>query len=619
MLLVLSGLAFVVFVVLQVRCTQEKATESKEQSHQKPTARFVGMNACKNCHQDIYNSYLKTGKGHSFYKPNPKQVIEQFPSAVITDTSLKLSYYTFWKADKLFQAEYRLREKDTIHFQAHEVDFVIGSGNQTRSYLREENGYYYEMPLTWYVKRQIWDLSPGYKKAINFRFDRPIGDQCMSCHNSGEKFVPNSVNRFTEVGMGITCEKCHGPASLHVENMQSKNSGKSKAIGLVEIGKLPVQAQIDICRQCHLEGTTVTKPGKKFQDFRPGQALSSVCEVFIPIGKNAADFGFASHAERLQLSKCYKTSAGKLNCTSCHNPHEPLSSNPVQFFDSKCISCHENGHQSCTEKESTRKKSQNSCVSCHLARGGTSDIPHVSSTDHFIRIISKEKPKVVASNQKIRLKNFTTGIENPRDLGLAYMNYWETADHDTSYLNQVKTYYQYLDLDYKIKYLYLSGAKETLSNPNTTDPMTLFYAFELAARNQKPEPVLLEKACSLAPYNQDLRLRLADFYDDKGKKAQAKAEYQRILELNPFQARCLTNLGFYAIEENNPQHAVQYLLRAKKSNPNAVLARENLIRAYLMAKNLDLAAEELDQLIQIQPKNEHYKQLLDMVKKEKGG
>jgi hypothetical protein len=30
------------------------------------SARYVGINTCKLCHQDIYNSFIKTGMGKSF-------------------------------------------------------------------------------------------------------------------------------------------------------------------------------------------------------------------------------------------------------------------------------------------------------------------------------------------------------------------------------------------------------------------------------------------------------------------------------------------------------------------------------------------------------------------------
>jgi hypothetical protein len=53
----------------------------------------------------------------------------------------------------------------------------------------ETNGYFYEMPITWYVGKKIWDLSPGYEKGANSGFNRTIGQQCMDCHNSDFKFV----------------------------------------------------------------------------------------------------------------------------------------------------------------------------------------------------------------------------------------------------------------------------------------------------------------------------------------------------------------------------------------------------------------------------------------------
>src|SRR6266576_2723961 len=67
----------------------------------------------------------------------------------------------------------------------------------------------------------------------------------------------------------------------------------------------------------------------------------------------------------------------------------------------KCKSCHvvstppplakELGTKSCTEKLEVRNRVGDNCYSCHMPQNKTTDIPHVITTDHFIRKPLKEE------------------------------------------------------------------------------------------------------------------------------------------------------------------------------------------------------------------------------------
>ncbi|MDX5443260.1 MAG: hypothetical protein LPJ89_05680, partial [Hymenobacteraceae bacterium] len=254
--------------------TPETTTSLTYLNHD-PGVKYTGRGSCVSCHKEIHDDYLHTGKGRSFYLPSRSNIIEDFSKATVYDSYTNLGYRAFWRGNDMMIAEYRTRGRDTIHYREEKVDYIIGSGNQTRSYLLEQNGYFYEMPITWYVSKGIWDLSPGYEKGANSGFSRTIGQQCMDCHNSDYQFVDHSVNKFTSVGLGMSCEKCHGPGEAHIKAMEA---GKAVAKGeidrtIVNPAKLPIQLQFDVCRQCHLEGITVPKAGKDPLNFRPGMAL----------------------------------------------------------------------------------------------------------------------------------------------------------------------------------------------------------------------------------------------------------------------------------------------------------------------------------------------------------
>ena len=181
---------------------------SKNYAALKTETKYVGNAACESCHKRIFESYQETGMGKSYYRPSKENIIEKFDNqSVVHDSILNFSYFPFWKKDSMYVMEFRLQGKDTLYKRTEKIDFIVGSGHQTRSYILVRNDYHYEVPITWYVSKGIWDLSPGYEKGGNARFSREIGEECMACHTGNFEFVAGSKNQFRKVDMGIDCER----------------------------------------------------------------------------------------------------------------------------------------------------------------------------------------------------------------------------------------------------------------------------------------------------------------------------------------------------------------------------------------------------------------------------
>ena len=185
------------------------------------SAKYVGINNCKLCHQDIYNTYIKTGMGKSFDIASKAKSAGDYHNSIIHDKIGDFYYKAFWLNDSLQFLEYRLNGKDTIYKRQETVDFIVGSGQHTNSHIQSVNGYLNQMPMTFYTQKQHWDLPPGFENGRNTRFMRKIGLECMSCHNNYPEFVLGSENKFTAVPEGINCERCHGPGSIHVAERQT--------------------------------------------------------------------------------------------------------------------------------------------------------------------------------------------------------------------------------------------------------------------------------------------------------------------------------------------------------------------------------------------------------------
>src|SRR5690242_13695831 len=84
-------------------------------------------------------------------------------------------------------------------------------------------------------------------------------------------------------------------------------------------------------------------------------------------------------AYRLRRSACFVKSAGKLQCTTCHNPHDVRHGTGSEISYNKiCAQCHR-------ARELTRHTADGNCVSCHMPKRRTEDVVHVVMTDHYIQ------------------------------------------------------------------------------------------------------------------------------------------------------------------------------------------------------------------------------------------
>ena len=75
------------------------------------TVKYVGMNTCKQCHQDIYNTYIETGMGKSFDVASHTKTSAKFDHPNIYDQYKDFYYKALWQDDSLKFMEYRLAGK----------------------------------------------------------------------------------------------------------------------------------------------------------------------------------------------------------------------------------------------------------------------------------------------------------------------------------------------------------------------------------------------------------------------------------------------------------------------------------------------------------------------------
>lgn len=566
------------------------------------TARYVGMDQCKLCHQEIYNSFLETGMGKSFEHASKQKSSGKFDKhALIYDKFSDLYYRPYWEGDSMMILEFRLEGKDTVYKRIEKVDYIVGSGQHTNSHIQNVNGYLNQMPMTFYTQKGHWDLPPGFENGFNTRFSRKIGLECMSCHNSYPQLIEGSENKYNALPEGINCERCHGPGSIHVQQRSTGSKiDTSKYIdySIVDPGKLSVNLQFDVCQRCHLQGNTILKDGKSFYDFKPGMRLSDHMTTFLPRYEGGEDeFIMASHADRLKQSPCFIQTSGKitaesskelrpyknaLTCVTCHDPHVSVKVTGKEIFNNACKNCHSGAKQTslCSEKQEVRNKVQDNCVSCHMPRSGSIDIPHVTVHDHFIRRPMK-KEDVEKVKKFIALE--AVNEKNPDD-----------KTRVRAYLQQYDRFeYEPVLLDSAEKILARIGAKEE-DLKLSFEPYVHFYfikrdygAILSLVNHVGLKNLLKDRLVNRSWDNQNAwtLYRIGEAFYNTNDVSNSLECYKKADALSPFNPEFKNKIGVALMTQQKIPEAILAFEATLKENPKFVQAMNNLAYAYLISGN----------------------------------
>ncbi|MEA3478410.1 MAG: pilus assembly protein TadD [Bacteroidota bacterium] len=597
------------------------------------TVKYLGIEACKECHFYHYQSYLSTGMGLSFdsaTKSKSASVIS--PNLMLYDSRNNLHYKPYWNSDVLKLEEYRLSGVDKIHSRTQVVDFIVGSGQHTNSHIYVVNGYAHQVPFTFYTQDQRFDFPPGFEGGQNSRFNRKIGLECMSCHNAFPKMVIGSENKYSHIPGGIDCERCHGPGEVHVK-LKKKGVIVDTSLfidySIVNPANLSPVQQFDICTRCHLQGTMVLKPGKSFYDFKPGMELSKVMDIFMPRHKGGKeDFIMASHVERLKESQCYEFSGEKLNCLTCHKAHISFREIERSSFNRKCSECHNENSRVCNADKRQRDDVQDDCISCHMRESNSRDIPHVRIHDHKISI--PPTPEQLSSERKfVGLVSVNNPETDNLSIAKGYLLEYEAYEADPTYLDSSYYYlqnaawinkqvnwhaiinYYYLKEDYPalVSFIEFVDSEKMLSailvnqdysNYDAWAAYRIGQAIETTG-NLKLAHKYYQKATLLAKYNLEFQNKLGSIQIAMQDLKNAKETYDFILSENPLFASAHVNYGYTLLLLGNIDQAEYHYDIALSLDPDQLQALLNKAGLYFIKQDQEQGMEYIDQVLILEP------------------
>ena len=407
----------------------------------------TGAAACFDCHEDRHASWSKTYHRTMTQTANAQTVVGAFDGQSLTafgglvrpnstDGKYRFDYFDPNTQQQIAQLN---------------VARTVGSHRYQQYLMQDEKSEtYYRLHYLWHIGEQRWvHMNAVFLGSDAQPFDAQVttwNTNCVFCHNtgpqpkvsnladiraraqSGERIDVGAELRFDTklADLGIACESCHGPGSLHVKRMQQLPERLLAKLGvqdfsIVNPDKLTAQRSNAVCGACHAGRTpksasdidTLYSSGITY---RPGDILEdhlTVLQQNTPIPSAALPHLFSNRfwndgSPRLTAyeyqgqtaSKCAEDP--KLTCMRCHSMHsgDPagmLPSKTPEAGDAPCLRCHQELKSQIAQHTGHRPGAAGAhCMDCHMPRAvyGVMTIhrTHLISTPNVAKDLSAGKP-----------------------------------------------------------------------------------------------------------------------------------------------------------------------------------------------------------------------------------
>lgn len=543
---------------------------------------YIGSSACAQCHAEIFNRYSQTSMGRSMSAITP-ELLHTIPAeASIYDEKIDRHFEVHGQDGKLYQTEFQARQGQEPTFRAtHQLSWILGSGMNGFGGIVQRDGFLFQAPLSFYSKTNGWALSPGYEFG-DYGFSRPILAGCIFCHSGRPRPIAASNGHFEDPPfseLAIGCENCHGPGSTHRTSVLAggkdlKVKGlRGKDLHIVNPARLIPALANNICMSCHQAGDVrVLKPGKSYQDFRPGTPLDDALSILIipPTRESPPQADHLEHYYSMTLSKCYRSSGGTMSCITCHDPHvEPSRDAAPQYFAEKCMKCHTD--KSCRLAPEARQRTNppDNCISCHMPQRDVRVIQHSSITNH--RILARPDEPF----PDITFEQTTSSLHD-----LIHLN--PAPERKTTPLPRLTLLQAYGEL---------SETHPQYSNR--------YFTVLNELENTEANNALVQSALG----HRDLK---------DGKFAEAARHLQLSIQIDPRQASVYGDLADALDKLDRHDESLAALQKGIALDPFNPVLQKSLIVQFVQTKRYAEAKTALEQYIEVFPQDDFMRHMLDM-------
>jgi len=374
-------------------------------------AHYVGDKSCVACHAKEHKAWKGSHHKLAMMEANETSVKADFNNTTFNYNGIISSFY---KKDGKFMVQ---TDGPDGKLHDYEISYTFGVYPLQQYMIKFPKGMIQVLDPTWDSRSKEEGGQRWYHihKDDNVTAGDPLhwtgpnmnwNYMCADCHSTDLKKNYDAKKKeyhTTWNSINVSCEACHGPASIHLSWVKNKeqnlsNKGFPHTFGKSvkpwrersETLKSFLQKQeLNVCAKCHSRRSQLDDgfvPGDAFHDHYLPVGLDN--NLYFPDGK--IDDEVYMYNSFLQ-SKMYE--AG-VKCSDCHDAH---SLERKGVGDKVCFSCHQSATYTAPSHHKHKSASKGaSCISCHMPARTYMGVD--SRNDHSFRVprpdVSVEHPEV---------------------------------------------------------------------------------------------------------------------------------------------------------------------------------------------------------------------------------
>ncbi|WP_436716117.1 cytochrome c3 family protein [Roseiconus lacunae] len=361
------------------------------------TPSFIGRDSCAQCHQEQTEAFHGSDHDKAMDVATDETVLGDFNDVTFEHDGLH---------NRLFRDGDRFMvhtEGEDGEMQDFEVKYVFGV-YPLQQYMvefdRHESSEACEVArlqvlrISWDSRDNRWFYLRPPDVTEKLSADDPLHwtgiaqrwqTMCADCHSTNLKHNFNSDTvtyhtTFSEID--VSCEACHGPASLHVELANEKSLFWDRRYGYGLVNQLKgddPEPQLQTCAPCHSRRAVMDDRGTGGPNFCDHYRLETLGEMTYHGDGQIKDEDYV-YGSFIQSKMYHKD----IRCTDCHDPHSLKLKHPG---NQTCTSCHQHpaGKYDVVSHHHHAPGSEGAkCVNCHMPETTYMDVD--PRRDHSIRI-----------------------------------------------------------------------------------------------------------------------------------------------------------------------------------------------------------------------------------------
>ena len=504
------------------------------------------------------------------------------------------------------------------------IDLVYGANKADEVFFTWKDDRIHELMAVWLHPLQRW-AHTSYDPHGSGLFARETTTRCLECHNTWISHVPGTTNEYkpNDAVLGVTCERCHGPARDHVEFHQLHPDTKTGHAVLLP-GRLTRERRIEVCTQCH--GNAVKPRGPAFS-YRPGEPLEAHFRTAVT--QHPEQDHVANQIKYLRQSKCFQKS-DSLTCVSCHDPHRPHDAANPAAARQACLQCHK--PEACTDRPKLPDAVRDDCIGCHMPQRVWMNVHFHTEDDRYVPPIRRYQHRI-AVDRVARSEVLLGGIrsspteakkEEAGRLTAELVGYWlkgsETRRTEYRFLAAIGAAREALRLDPPPELREkATAALRTAIDQQTRLDADLVDAFQ-EAREQRilGSMDLLESILTRKPNWAVAHSKLGTLSAVTGHKDRAIQHLEAVARDDPDNASGLAMLGWLAYLDGRPADATEFYRRAVEIEPFDAKLNYHWGLALLRLDRWADAGERFGQALTIDPNHAGASQGLSHALREQG-